>query len=248
MKSSKDNFSTDSAAYKKYRPAYPDAVYELVLQHVNGREQAWDCGTGNGQVALELAEHFNKVFATDLSANQLAAAPPHPGIEYGVAHSEKSGFPDHSFDLVTAAQALHWFDFQAFSRELRRVLKPEGIFAAWGYGLIESQKEINQQIRRFYHDIVGPYWDPERRHVDKHYQSIRLDLEEVPLEYSIIHEDSWGIDHMKGYLNTWSAVKHYALETGENPIDVFMQELAEVWPEGEELSVRFPIFIRIFRP
>src|SRR5258706_6836941 len=134
----KDNFSTQSDKYAKYRPAYPDALYEYLLSIVPGRENAWDCGTGNGQIAQVLAQSFDKVFATDISRQQIDNAIIHPRIEYSVQPAEKTSFPDDSFDLVTVAQAIHWFDFQAFYQEVHRTIRNRGVLAVIGYGLIQT--------------------------------------------------------------------------------------------------------------
>ena len=74
MKQSKDKFSTQSEIYKKYRPVYPQELYDVILKATKGRGACWDCATGNGQVANELSKHFDVVFATDLSENQIKQA------------------------------------------------------------------------------------------------------------------------------------------------------------------------------
>ena len=72
--------------------------------------------------------------ATDASEEQIRHAQAHPRVEYRVAIAHASGLPPHSADLVTVAQALHWFDLPPFYAEVRRVLRPGGIVAAWCYG------------------------------------------------------------------------------------------------------------------
>ena len=134
----KDLFSTQAAMYAKYRPAYPPALFEYILQFVSSHETAWDCATGNGQAALELAQHFRRVEATDISEAQILHAVKHPSINYSVSSAEHTDFPHRTFDLVTVAQAYHWFDFSAFEMEVKRVLKRSGVVAVWGYSLENS--------------------------------------------------------------------------------------------------------------
>jgi ubiquinone/menaquinone biosynthesis C-methylase UbiE len=162
----KDIFSDNSGGYARYRPTYPREVYDFILPLVTQKQNAWDCATGNGQVALALAPHFEKVFATDISQKQLDQATPAPNIMYSLSPAEKTSFPDHYFDLVTVGQAIHWFQFDAFYNEVKRVLKPGGIIALLGYALFKTEKEVQEIVNDFYENIVGPYWDPERKYID----------------------------------------------------------------------------------
>ena len=173
-----DHFSKRSGTYAKYRPDYPQALYEFILAHVKETELAWDCATGNGQVAVALARHFKKVIATDASQNQIAHAIPHPRVEYRVSAAEDSGLNDHGTDLITVAQALHWFDFDAFYKEVKRVGKPGSLIAVWTYGLLTTETEADQVIQHFYYDIIGKYWPPERQYVDQKYENQALLISE----------------------------------------------------------------------
>ncbi|MEM1119348.1 MAG: class I SAM-dependent methyltransferase, partial [Bacteroidota bacterium] len=154
MKKIIDNFSTQAQTYQKFRPVYPQAVYDLLFSLVKKREQAWDCGTGNGQVAKVLAEHFKMVRATDISDQQLKSAAQKSNIHYSNQRAESTNFPDQTFDLITVAQAIHWFDFAAFYQEVKRVLKPNSILAIFGYGLLRIEG-INDQLDYFYKDLIG---------------------------------------------------------------------------------------------
>ena len=159
----KDNFSSRSAAYAKFRPVYPQQLYNFLLPLVRIKNIAWDCGTGNGQVAQELAKHFEHVYATDLSEKQIANAIAASNIHYNVGAAEKTEFPDQSFDLITVAQAIHWFDFEKFYAEVKRVIKPEGIIAVTGYGLLAIDDAIDKVVQYFYTNVTGAYWDEEKK-------------------------------------------------------------------------------------
>lgn len=167
-----DHFSTHSADYRRYRPHYPRVLFEWLAQASPARSAAWDCGTGNGQAAVALGELFERIVATDPSANQLAEADLHPRVEYRNARAEASGLTTASVDLVTVAQALHWFDLGLFYPEVSRVLRPGGLVAVWCYGLLEIEPSIDRIVGHFYENVVGPYWPPQRRHIESGYREL----------------------------------------------------------------------------
>src|SRR3954471_1919616 len=162
----KDNFSTQSEQYVKFRPTYPDKLYQFLWPLIETKDTAWDCATGNGQVAQELSKHFKGVYATDISENQIKNAIQRENIFYKVERAEQTSFRNKNFDLITVAQAIHWFDFEAFYKEVKRVIKPKGILTVIGYGLFSIDKDTDAVINRFYREVTGPYWDKERRFVD----------------------------------------------------------------------------------
>ena len=240
----KDNFSKLSRRYARFRPAYPAALYDLLLSLVDGRDAAWDCGTGNGQVASALAGRFRRVVATDISREQIANAEKLPNIEYLITPAESVPFPDGAFDLVTAAQAAHWFDLPAFYREAARTLKPGGIIALIGYSLSRVNPAVDAVVDRLYKVILDGFWDEERKLVDKHYRSMPFPFEEVASpDFSASYE--WPVDQYAGYLGTWSAVQHYRDRKGEDPIDLIARDLRAAWGDAPTLTVSFPMFARI---
>lgn len=241
----KDNFSVQSAEYAQFRPTYPQELYEFLLSLLSENNTAWDCATGNGQVARELAKHFKQVFGTDISENQLKHAAQKENISYLVENSEKSSFSDQTFDLITVAQAIHWFDFDAFYAEVKRTLKPHGIFAAFGYGVMQIDTKVDVVITKLYRLILGKYWDEERKYIDEKYQTIPFPFEEIATpELSI--KTIWNFDQLIGYLNTWSALQHYKKANNSNPIEIIINELEEAW-DAEDKEVTFPIILRVGR-
>lgn len=242
---SKDLFSRQSNIYSLYRPVYPGALFEYILSFVKQRKLAWDCATGNGQAAIALAEYFDKVMATDSSEKQIQNAVPHSRVEYAVGRAERSSFPDQCFDLITVAQAYHWLNAAEFSAEVRRVLKPGGIIAIWGYNIPTSENEgLDELILFFYKETVGPYWDKERKFIDESYKTVLFDYDELPSRAFSI-EVKWDVQHLTGYLNSWSAVQHYIDANAVNPVDVFLADFKNRWPGGEKLNFRFPVFLRL---
>ena len=237
----KDNFSSKSSSYAKYRPTYPQELYQFLKEKLHKTEKAWDCGTGNGQVAGELAKFFKEVQATDISQQQLDNAIIQPNIHYSVQTAEKTNFPDNSFDLITVAQAIHWFNFETFYKEVARVLKPDGIIPVIGYSLFKSNSETDEVILKFYHDIVGPFWDEERKYLDEKYKTIPFPFKEIESP-RFEQEYQWTFAHLIGYLKTWSAVKHYEKANGENPVALIEEELKATF--GAKNKVVFPILFR----
>jgi ubiquinone/menaquinone biosynthesis C-methylase UbiE len=150
-------FATEAAEYAHLRPTYPDNLFEFLATVVASRNIAWDCATGNGQAATHLARHFGQVIATDESGEMIAQAPRDPRITYWVAEAEDSGIEDHLVDLVTVASAIHWFDLDRFYAEVRRVVKPGGVIAAWTYYTHVFGSAIDAVISRLVHDVLGAY-------------------------------------------------------------------------------------------
>lgn len=241
----KDNFSTQSDQYAQYRPQYPKALFDYLYAHTPKATKAWDCGTGNGQIAYQLAQHFEQVMATDISQKQLEQAQQAPNIQYSVQAAESTNFAAQSFDLIVCAQAIHWFNFEQFYAEVRRTAVPEALLAIVGYGLLRITPAIDALITPFYTQVIGSFWDPERRYTDEHYQSIPFPFEELETP-SFQIQLTWTLEHLLGYLNTWSAVKHFIRQHQFNPVEDLAEQLKPLWTEVEYL-VTFPLLLRVAR-
>jgi SAM-dependent methyltransferase len=243
----KDHFSSASDRYAAYRPDYPAALFAWLAGLCTERELAWDCATGSGQAALGLAPHFRRVVATDASAEQIRHAAPHPLIDYRVAPAEASGLADHGVDLVTVAQAAHWFDLPHFYAEAARVLKPGGAIALWGYGRMLLPGEMDALFQRFYTETVGPYWPPERALIDDAYRSLDFPFTEIQSPAFAI-EVEWTLPRLLDYLSTWSAVKRYQAARGRDPLPALLAELHSLWGDPEAArALQWPLFLRAGR-
>ena len=242
----KDYFSSHARLYASFRPHYPDELFDFLLANVRDRSCAWDCGTGNGQVAGALSEHFRNVYATDISREQLEQACQAPNINYLVSPAEESPFEDRTFDLITVAQALHWFEHRGFFREAARTGKPGSLLAVWGYSLPTVMPAIDDLLLDLYQDTVGAYWDSARRHVENHYRDIPLPFEPV-LAPELTIRLQWNADQLSGYVSSWSATQNYMRATGDDPIKGFRKQLEKVWPVQEIMEVSFPIFLKVSR-
>ncbi|TPG66734.1 class I SAM-dependent methyltransferase [Hymenobacter nivis] len=240
-----DRFSDQAAAYARFRIDYPAALYDWLLPLVPGRQRAWDCATGNGQVAVVLAAHFAEVDATDLSTNQLAQAPARLNVHYQAARAEHTPFPDHAFDLITVGQAVHWFDHAAYHREVRRVARPGARLAEWGYGLGRISSEVDPLVWHFYREVLGPYWDENRWHVDDEYARIPFPFADVQRAH-FAEQRQWSAAWYLDYLRTWSSVQNYQKQHGTDPVLLVADELTQAWGPGER-AVTFPVFARAGR-
>ena len=242
-----DHFSEHAEDYARFRPTYPDSLYTFLADAVTARGLAWDCATGNGQAAVGLAKHFERVIATDASRPQIAQALAHPRVEYRVAEATQSGLADASVDLVTIAQALHWFDTPTFYAEVRRVLTPAGVCAAWGYGLMRIAPAIDAVVDHYYRDVVGPYWPPERVHLDAGYATLGFPFAEIAAP-PFAMQATWPLAGLLGYLATWSATKRYVQILGMDPLDRVSGDLTRAWgPADVTHLVTWPLYLRVGR-
>jgi ubiquinone/menaquinone biosynthesis C-methylase UbiE len=239
----KDNFSDNSKGYAIFRPQYPQEMFDTIVSFVKHRGKALDIATGNGQAAVQLAKYFDVVYATDISQSQLDNATKTNNIIYKCESAEQTSFQDVQFDLITVAQAVHWFDFTRFYKEVNRILKPGGCFAVLGYGLLSTNPDSDRIIQYFYKHIIGPYWDAERRYIDAHYKTIPFPFAEQHVP-SFENRFAWSFEQLTGYLETWSAVKHYKDEKGNNPLDLIREELRTSW-EQSGMEVVFPLLLRV---
>lgn len=244
MKEAKDNFSDQSEIYAKYRPVYPPGLYSFLISLVKERGSAWDCGTGNGQVAMELSKFFEKIFATDLSEEQIKNAVQGDNIFYSVERAEHTSFSDDSFNLIVVAQAIHWFDFDNFYKEVNRTINPGGLLAIIGYGMLRVDEETDKIIDDFYKNTIGPYWDKERRYIDEGYQTIPFPFDDIAVP-QLTNTPEWNLEEITGYFETWSAVQHYVKANNRNPVDLIRAELEKIWPKGTTKKIQFPILTRM---
>ncbi|MCE9624885.1 MAG: class I SAM-dependent methyltransferase, partial [Deltaproteobacteria bacterium] len=221
--------------------------FRYLAEQAPGRALAWDCATGNGQAALGLRPYFEKVVGTDASGKQVAQVSFDPKIEYWVASAEDSGLAAASVDLVTVAQAVHWFDFERFFAEVRRVLRPRGCLAIWGYHLLHCDPSVDPLLEDFYSRIVGPYWPPERHWVEEKYRTIPFPFEEIQApEFSMQAE--WNLEALLGYLGTWSAVQKFREAKGEDPIVALRRKIEAIWGDPSRVkAIHWPIFLRVGR-
>lgn len=223
-----DNFSKQASIYAQFRPSYPHELYDYLSGLTGSHALAWDCGTGNGQSAIHLADFYDQVYASDPSEAQIRNAFPHDRVTYMVERAEESSLSDHSVDLISIAQAIHWFDFDRFYAEAKRVLKKNGIIATWAYGIPNINPQIDPLIKHFHAKTVGPYWPIETRSIDQQYSTIPFPFREIePPEFFI--RKRCKVEDLLGHLRSWSATQRYIEQVGSNPIDDLRPDLEALW-------------------
>ncbi|HIJ80386.1 MAG TPA: class I SAM-dependent methyltransferase [Desulfuromonadales bacterium] len=243
----KDHFSQQAADYNRYRPGYPEELFAWLARQTGRNETAWDCGCGNGQASLGLVPFYRQVIATDSSPRQIENAFRHERVSYVVASAEESGLSDGSVDLIVVAQALHWFDFDRFYREVRRVAAQGAVLAAVSYGEVRVEGGAAAVLSHFYHDIIAPYWPPERRHVDEGYAGIPFPFSCIESPRFVMEVD-WNQEQLLGYLSTWSAVGEFKKQNGRDPRELIDDDLRNTWGKAEQVRrVSWPLTLQVGR-
>jgi SAM-dependent methyltransferase len=208
---------------------------------------AWDCGTGTGQAAVRLADRFSTVEATDVSPDQLAHAEPRANVRYRVAAAESSGLEAASVDLVTVAQALHWFPTGRFWTEVRRVVREDGVIAAWCYTFPTVDDRIDPVFERFHRVTLGRFWPAPRRQVDREYRDLPFPFREIDAPRFHMRE-RWTLDRFLGYIGTWSAVGIYRKCNRADPVALVREDLERRWGAPETIrELVWPIHLRVGR-
>jgi SAM-dependent methyltransferase len=242
----KDHFSKQAAGYAKFRPRYPQKLFDYLGSIAPHRQLAWDCATGNGQAAVGLASLFERVIATDASERQIANAQSHERVEYRVARAENSGIGSETIDLIMVAQALHWFDLDRFYAEVLRVLKNNGVVAASAYNLLHIEPAVDEIVNRYYYEVVGPFWPPERGLVEQ-FADLPFPFNEVDAP-KFEMTGQWNLDHLLGYLRTWSSTQRFIAAKGTDPLDQITNDLRSAWGTPQRRRrVRWPLVVRIGR-
>jgi len=240
-----DNFSAQSKQYAQFRPQYPDTLYDYLASVSEEHSLAWDCGTGNGQAAVSLAKYFARVYATDASAKQIANAYPHEKVEYYVESAEHVGLESSSVDLVTVAQAVHWFDLEKFHAEVKRVLKPNGVLALWTYGLPEISPKVDKAVERLYFGVLADFWSDRVRYVEEEYRTLPFPFTEITPP-TLTMEATWDRDQLVGFFDSWSATQKYRQQKGYHPLEEVWDEISDDWKvEKEKRTIRWHLYFRI---
>lgn len=243
----KDLFSGHADIYHAARPTYPDELFDWLAARAPARELVWDVGCGNGQASVALAARFVRVHASDPSAQQIGNAQARPNIDYRVEPAERCGLADASADLVTVAQALHWFDLSRFHAEVRRVLKPRGVFAAWAYASCRVDAAVDLVVRRLYVDLTGPYWQPERALVESGYRDLSFPFEPIAAP-AIEMVARWNAAQFLAYLRSWSGTQGYLKARGIDPVALVEPDLIAAWGDASRMrEVRWDFHLRVGR-
>jgi hypothetical protein len=241
----RETFSVASDGYASSRPQYPAELFAWVASQCKGRAAAWDCATGNGQAALGLAPHFERVEATDISPEQIGHAFPAANVFYSVQAAEMTKFPTASFDLVAVAQALHWFDFKRFWAEVRRTAKRNAFFCAWGYAWFECDPELEAALFTPIRQVLEPYWASENGIIWRGYRSadILFPFQRMEAPSFAIQLD-WNIQTILRHIGTWSAYKRAMTDPKTAPLiaDIEQSSAAQFRSSGP-IHLRVPLLV-----
>jgi len=236
-----NTFSQGSDEYAGSRPSYPDALFSWLAQMAPNRNTAWDCATGNGQAAVSIAEHFSLVDATDSSPEQITHARPGANIRYSVCAAEKTPFPDATFDLITVAQALHWFDYAAFWPEVSRVAKPGCFFCAWGYDWFEADAELDRTLLVAWRNLLRPFWATNNGILWRGYtpDEVRPPFPSVSAPQFAITL-TWDLQQLLAYMRTWSAYKR-ADQATKAKLELVATRSSDVLGPATRFPLRMPL-------
>jgi SAM-dependent methyltransferase len=243
-----DHFSALASHFAAFRPRYPGSLFEFLAGLCARHDRVWDCACGNGQASVDLAGHFDSVVATDASAEQIREAKAHSGIVYRVAQAEHSGLQATSVDLVTVAQALHWFNLDSFYHEVTRVLRADGVLAVWCYGVVHVEgAKVDPLVQTFYYEVVGPYWPHGRQYVEDGYRSLTFPYSPIEVPRFTM-EAQWPLAHFLGFVRSWSATGRYIQRYGVDPVATLEEQLERVWGDpGRERRITWPLSLRVGR-
>lgn len=240
----KDNFSNQAAVYAQFRPHYPEELIDYICSFVLEKGLAWDCATGNGQCAKLLGNHFHKVFATDISQQQMDNAFKASNIFYALEAAENTTLQEKTVDLITVAQAIHWFDFEKFYAEVKRVGKTGGVIAVWCYSLLKISEEIDEIINDYHFNTLDTYWDPERKYLDDDYANVPFPFEKMETKPFTIELD-WTMEQLEGYFETWSALQKFMKANSFSPVPALMDKIKLYWGDSETRKIIFPIHLKL---
>jgi SAM-dependent methyltransferase len=238
MDNNVSTFNLSSDEYFKNRPRYPLELYNAIFANCNGFAAAWDCGCGNGQVSIDLVSRFDIIEASDINENQISNSYKNDKIHYSIQKSESTVFPDNHFDLICAAQCLHWFDLGSFFHEAKRVLKHNGLFACWGYGFFHSNEFIDDLINESLLLKIDQFWSSGNRIVQNGYKDVEFPFVNIAMpkmEMTML----WDVNQLMDYLNTWSAVKLYNEKFKTDIIKEVKTLIAGYFPSFQKVVMDF---------
>ncbi len=241
----KDHFSAVAGDYAAARPQYPQSLFDWIASVAPASGFCWEAGCGSGQATRDLAMRFERVHATDPSAAQIAQAPTIGNVAFAVEPGERCSLPDASTDAVCVAQALHWFDRDAFFAEAARVLKPGGVLVAWGYQDIVVPPAL-EAANAALQDAIRAYWPPERADVDAAYADYGWPFPRIDAPLFELDAD-WSLQRLLGYFASYSASKRHREATGRDIVADSITSFEQAWGDAPTQRLRWPLFVHAFR-
>jgi ubiquinone/menaquinone biosynthesis C-methylase UbiE len=241
-----DHFSRQSEIYRLGRPTYPEELFKYLASIAPGRQQCWDCATGNGQAAISLSNYFDKVLATDASEKQIESAMPKEHIDYKVSTAEDSGLPTSSVDLITVATAAHWFNLDSFYAEAERVAKPNGILALWTYSEASISKEMDELMEWYMYDFLLSYWPDGRSYVRNKYKTLPFPFEQIETP-TFLCKMIWTKEQWLNYVRSWSSYNNYVAKHKTEPLNLLTDKLDRIWNDSDTREITWQLHLKCAR-
>ncbi|KAM3420000.1 hypothetical protein BST61_g3312 [Cercospora zeina] len=227
------------SSYAAFRPSYPDTLFDTLLHYHQGPKRlCLDLGCGTGQASWPLSRRFERVIGTDPSAGMIQQAQKRydsadsknkSDLHFQQASAESSPFiKDGEVDCVTAAQSSHWFNYSALWPELKRIVRPGGTAAFWGYkdqvfpDFPEASRILQHYAYDEHPDKLGSYWpQPGRSYVQNKLRIIQppdadwQDVKRIKYEPgtngpesgqgTLFMKQTVTVGQCKEYIRTWSS-------------------------------------------
>ncbi len=229
--------------YATHRPSYPDELFNYLAKLAPDSELVLDCGTGNGQAALQLARHFKKVIAIDNSAEQIKKAPKAKNVEYQVANAETIGLPEKSISMIIVAQALHWFDLDAFYASVKVLLKPNGVLACWCYCETAIGEEVDLIVKKIFGLISDGIVPIQIRYVHEKYKTISFPFHKIQLP-NFEMTQNWSYKDFICYVKTWPGIWNYEKNNDLQALTNLFLQIRKAWGTKQRI-VRWPIYLLV---
>jgi len=150
-----DVFSNRVENYSKYRPSYPISILEFCKEElkIKSSDIIADIGSGTGLFSELFLKNGNIVFCIEPNKKMRNVAErtfeDYPNFESINAKAEETSLPDKTIDVITVAQAFHWFDIQKTRKEFLRILKPNAYVI-----LIWNERKINTEFSLAYEKFI----------------------------------------------------------------------------------------------
>ncbi|MCJ8170730.1 class I SAM-dependent methyltransferase [Atopomonas sediminilitoris] len=241
-------FQAEACAYQRYRPDYPAELFAWLSQQCASQQRVLDIACGSGQASEAWRSHFDQVLACDLNLAGLQRSPAHSPVLYVQSAAERLPITDHSLDMISVAQALHWFATPTFYNEARRVLQPHGLISAWSYGFFSSGlPALDHALQHFHDHTLGAYWSAGREHVMQGYRHLPFPFtQHLTPTFNITRH--WLAEELLGYLSSWSALAQYRQHHAD-PLPALANTLHDIWPSsGERLCFTWPLCVLLGSP
>ena len=230
-----EKFSNKADNYAKGRPDYPVAVVDFIKTLIDEQPIIADIGAGTGKFTKLIADLGYQVFAVEPNQdmfNQLQITVADvPNAKTVLATSEATTLADQSIDIITVAQALHWFDLEKFKVECQRILKPNGwVVAMYNNGVDarnnQAQHRIDATKDFFVQPVIKEFRTPITYNREKWLASA------MSRSYSPLPDDENYDEFMQQAIKTFELEAVHGLMHREIVTTVYAERVVDILDEG----------------